>query len=344
VRAAANEQGDTVSPSLPKPTRRAFAAGLAASLLPASLRVFAADEAFPSRPVKFVNWSNPGGNLDIFGRILSEQASRSWGQPVITENKPGASGIIATDYVAKAAPDGYTVLITSSTGQLTNALTRLKLPFDPVKDFEPLSLLATGNIALYARADAPFNNLQELVAYARKSPRPLSYGSFGPGTSAHLYGEALARQAGIQLLHVPYKTGELGAMNDVIGGSLDLSFFSQGTAKLHGTSGKVKLLAISGPQRTRILPNLPTFGEQGFKGFGMAGWIAAYVPAHTPAPVVAKISSTLREALKQPELAARLEALGYDLVGSTPQELTAFYADEYKRFAELVQVAGIKPE
>lgn len=322
-------------------TRRTFAAALAASLLP--LRALA-DEAFPVRPVKFVNWSNPGGNLDLFGRILGDQAGRMWGQAVVTDNKPGASGIIATDYVAKSAPDGDTVLITSSTGQLTNALTKLKLPFDPVKDFEPLSLLAAGNIALYARADAPFNNLQELVEYAKKSGKPLSYGSFGLGTSAHLYGEALVRQANIRLVHVPYKTGELGAMNDVIGGSLDLSFFSQGTAKVHGTTGKLKLLAISGPQRTKILPNLPTFGEQGFKGFGMAGWIAAYAPAHTPRPVVAKLSATMREAIRQPEPSAKLEALGYDLIGSTPEELMAFYQEEYKRFAELVQVAGIKPE
>nr|WP_240980277.1 tripartite tricarboxylate transporter substrate-binding protein [Ramlibacter agri] len=326
---------------MPSTTRRAFSAALAASLLP--LRAFA-DEGFPVRPVKFVNWSNPGGNLDLFGRIMGDQAARMWGQAVVTDNKPGASGIIATDYVAKAAPDGYTVLITSSTGQLTNALTKLKLPFDPVKDFEPLSLLAAGNIALYARADAPFGNLKELVEYARKSGRPLSYGSFGLGTSAHLYGEALAKQAGIQLVHVPYKTGELGAMNDVIGGSLDLSFFSQGTAKVHGTTGKLKLLAISGPQRTKILPDLPTFGEQGFKGFGMAGWIAAYAPARTPKPVVAKLSTTMREAIRQPDASAKLEALGYDLIGSSPEELMAFYQEEYKRFAELVQVAGIKPE
>jgi tripartite-type tricarboxylate transporter receptor subunit TctC len=327
----------------PDTTRRALAAGLLATALPLPLRALA-QESFPARPVKFVNWSNPGGNLDILGRIVAEQASRQWGQPVVTENKPGASGIIATEYVAKAAPDGYTVLITSSTGQLTNVFTRLHLPYDPVKDFEPLSLLAAGNIALIASANAPFSNVKELVEYAKKSPRPLSYGSFGPGTSAHLYGEALARQAGIKLVHVPYKTGEMGAMNDVIGGSLDLSFLSQGTAKMHSGSGKIKLLAISGDERTKALPNLPTFAEQGFKGFGMAGWIAAYAPARTPKPIVAKLAASLREALHQPEVVARLEGLGYDVVGSTPEELTAFYQSEYKRFAGLVQTAGIKAE
>jgi tripartite-type tricarboxylate transporter receptor subunit TctC len=321
--------------------RRTVTTGLLAALLPLSGR---ADESFPGHPVKFVNWSNPGGNLDVVGRVLAEQASRRWGQPVITDNRIGASGIIATDYVAKSAPDGYTVLITSSTGQLTNALVRLKLPFDPVKDFEPLSLLVAGNIALMASASAPFNSLKELVDYAKKNDKALSYGSFGVGTSAHLYGEALRRQAGIRLLHVPYKTGELGAMTDVIGGSLDLYFMSQGNAKVHAQGGKVKILAISGPQRLKSIPNAATFAEQGFTGFGLAGWIAAYAPAGTPKPILAKLSSTMRETLQQPDVVAKLESLGYEVIGGTPDELRSFYQEEYKRFAEMVKVAGITPE
>lgn len=326
-------------------TRRTLTGGVLASMLPFPLRALAADDsAFPSRAVKFVNWSNPGGNLDVVGRVLAEQASRKWSQPVVTDNKVGASGIIATDFVAKSPADGYTVLITSSTGQLTNALVRLKLPFDPVKDFEPVSLLVAGNIALMAAANAPFNTLKELVEYAKKSPRPLSYGSFGIGTSAHLYGEALKRQAGINLLHVPYKTGELGAMTDVLGGNLDLYFMSQGNAKVHAQGGKVKIIAISGAERLKSIPNAPTFAEQGFNGFGLAGWIAAYVPAGTPKPVTAKIAATFREILQQPETMAKLENLGYEIVGSTPDDLRAFYQEEYKRFANMVKVAGITPE
>ena len=325
-------------------TRRQAAAGLLGALLPWPALTAFGQEAFPSRPVKFVNWSNPGGNLDIVGRLLGEHAARKWGQPVVTENRVGAAGIIATDYVAKAPADGYTVLITSSTGQLTNALVRLKLPFDPVKDFEPLSLLVAGNIALMASASAPYNNLKELVEYAKKLGRPLTYGTPAPGTSAHLYGEAFKRQAGIQMTHVPYKSGEIGAMNDIIGGNLDLTLMSQGNAKTHSQGGRVKLLAISGNERNKGLPNLPTFQEQGFTGFGLAGWIAAYAPAATPKPVAARLASTFREILQQPEVAARLDSLGYDVIGSTPEQLRAFYQEEYKRFAELVKNAGITPE
>jgi tripartite-type tricarboxylate transporter receptor subunit TctC len=320
--------------------RRAFNSAALALLLP--WRAWAETPSFPDRPLRFVNWSNPGGNLDILGRIVADGVSRRLDQPVITDNKPGASGIIATDFVAKAPPDGYTVLITSSTGHLTNTLTRLKLPFDPVRDFAPLSLLATGNIVLITKPDAPFDNLKELVAYAKKSPRPLSYGSFGTGTSAHLYGEALANAAGIPLLHVPYKTGEIGAMTDVLGGNLDLSFLSQGTAK--SFAGKVKMLAISGAHRTQAVASVPTFAEQGFKGFGTAGWIAAYAPAATPQPVIDKLAAALHEVMRDPATVSRLEALGYDVIGSTPNELAAFYQEEYKRYVELVKIAGIKPE
>jgi tripartite-type tricarboxylate transporter receptor subunit TctC len=321
--------------------RRAVLGLLAASALPAA---FAQEAAWPTRPVRFVNWSNPGGNLDIVGRILSDSASRKWGQPVVTDNRIGATGMIATEHVARSPADGYTVLITSSTGQLTNSFTRLKLPYDPVKDFEPVSLLVAGNVGLMAAASAPYNNLKELVEYARKSGKPLSYGTPGKGTSAHLYGEALRKQAGIEMTHVPYKGGELGAVNDIIGGVLDLTLISQGNAKTQSSGGRLKVIAMSGATRTKALPNVPTFEEQGFKGFGLAGWIAAYVPAGTPKPVIAKIAATFRETLREPEVATRLDGLGYEIIGSTPEELRSFYQQEYSRFAELVKTAGIVAE
>jgi tripartite-type tricarboxylate transporter receptor subunit TctC len=324
------------------PRRRA---AVVAALSVLGMRVRAAEPAiFPGHAVRFVNWSNPGGNLDVVGRLLGEQASRRWGQAVITDNKIGASGIIATDFVAKSPPDGYTVLITSSTGQITNTLVRLKLPYDPVKDFEPLSLLVAGNIALIASSNAAFNNLQELVAYAKTQNKGLTYGSWGIGTSAHLFGELLRRQAGLNLIHVPYKGGELGAMSDVIGGNLDLSFMTQGNAKIQSRGGRLKLIAITGPKRHKSLPDTPTFGEQGFPGFGVAGWIGAYVPAGTPRPIVVKIAATMHDVMQQPDVTAKLEDLGYEVIGSTPEEFTAFYKDDLAHWAEMVKSAGITPE
>jgi tripartite-type tricarboxylate transporter receptor subunit TctC len=299
---------------------------------------------YPDHAVKFVNWSNPGGNLDVVGRLLADQASRRWGQPVITDNKIGASGIIATDFVAKSPADGYTVLITSSTGQITNTLVRLKLPYDPVKDFEPLSLLVAGNIALIANGNAPFSNLKELVAYAKTQNKGLTYGSWGIGTSAHLFGELLRRQADLNLIHVPYKGGELGAMSDVIGGNLDLSFMTQGNAKIQSRGGRLKLIAITGPNRHKSLPDTPTFGEQGFAGFGVAGWIGAYVPAGTPKPIVARIAATMHDVMQQPDVASKLEELGYEVIGSTPEEFKAFYKDDLAHWTEMVKSAGITPE
>jgi tripartite-type tricarboxylate transporter receptor subunit TctC len=327
---------------MPSLTRRAVLAMTAPALVLPRL-LLAADGPYPDHAVHFVNWSSPGGNLDIVCRLLAEQLGTRWHEAVVTDNKPGASGIIATDFVAKASGDGYTVLITSSTGQITNALIRLKLPFDVKRDFKPVSLLVAGNIALAARADAPYSNLAELVAYAKTQKRSLTYGSFGVGTSAHLFGEHLKRVAGIDLSHVPYK-GELAAATDLMGGNLDLSFLSQGNAKIQAEGGKVKLLAISGPKRTPSLANVPTFAEQGYAGFGLAGWIGAFVPTATPDAIVDKIASDTQDVLRQPDVKARLDGLGYEVIASSPNQFRAFFQEDFARVAEMVKGAGITAE
>jgi tripartite-type tricarboxylate transporter receptor subunit TctC len=324
-------------------SRRQFVIGTA-SLGISSGRLLAAESSYPDHTVRFVNWSNAGGNLDIISRLLAEHASRRWNQAVVVDNRVGASGIIATDYVAKSAPDGYTVLITSSTGQLTNVFVRQKLPFDPVKDFEPVSLLVAGNMVLMASSSAPYNNLRELVAYATRADKPMTYGSPGIGTSAHLYGATFAKQSGVPMTHVPYKGGELGSLNDVVGGNLDLALISQGNAKSQAQGGRLKMLAISGPQRSKALPTVPTFEEQGFAGFGLAGWIAAYVPARTPPPVIAKLADTFRETLLKTDVVTLLEGLGYEIEGGSPERLRAFYADEYRRIGAMVKTAGVTAE
>jgi tripartite-type tricarboxylate transporter receptor subunit TctC len=205
-----------------------------------------------------------------------------------------------------------------------------------------VSLLVAGNIALAARPDAPFSNLAELIAYAKAQKKSLSYGSFGIGTSAHLFGERLKRTAGIDLAHVPYK-GELAGVTDLIGGTLDLMFVSQGNAKLQADGGKIKLIAISGPKRTAGL-NVATFGEQGLAGFGLAGWIGAFVPAATPDTIVDKLAGDMQDVLRQTDVKTRLEGLGYEVIGDRADKFRVFFEEDFARVAEMVRGAGITPE
>ena len=213
---------------MPTPKRRQL---LIACLSWVALGAMAQD-SYPDRPVTFVTWSSPGGNIDVAMRTVGDRLAQKWKQPVIAENRVGASGIIATDYVAKAKPDGYTVLVTTPTAQINTAFVKNKLPFDARKDFEPVSLMLTGQIAIVAAANAPYNNLAELVAYAKKQPNGITFGSWGVGSGGHLLGEQLRQQAQVVMVHVPYKGGELASMNDVIGGVLDTAFMANGNAKI----------------------------------------------------------------------------------------------------------------
>jgi tripartite-type tricarboxylate transporter receptor subunit TctC len=303
-----------------------------------------AEDSFPERPVTFVTWSSPGGNIDVAMRLVGEKLAQKWMQPVVAENRTGASGIIATDYVAKSRPDGYTVLFTTPTAQINSRFVKQKLPFDARKDFLPVSLVVSGQIALVAAPGAPYNNLAELVAYARRQPKGVSFGSWGVGSGGHLLGEQLHQQAGVELLHVPYKGGELAEMADVIGGNLDTAFMANGNAKVYSQSGKLKVLAITGTARHPDFPQVATFKEQGYSGFEAAAWIGAYVPAGTPAPVVAKIAADIGEVLHQPEVRTRLEALGFTVEGGTPAQFAAFNDSQFKVWGAMIQAAGIEKE
>jgi tripartite-type tricarboxylate transporter receptor subunit TctC len=304
----------------------------------------AADGDYPNHNVRVVVWSGPGSTIDLFARLLSEAMAKKWGQAVTVDNRLGAGGIVASQYVATQPADGYTILITTTTAQLHNALLKLKIPYDPVKSFDPVSLLVEGQYAFVAAQTAPYNNLKEFLAYAKTKPGGLSYGSWGQGSAAHLFGDYLGKLSGTQLVHVPYKTGEIGTMTDMIGGSLDAAFWAQGSARTYSQSGKIKILAITGNQRNKALPDVPTFAEQGFKNFDLPGWIGAYVPAGTPAAVTAKIARTMQEVMKQPEIGQRMADAGFDIVGSTPSEFSARYGEEYRKWRDLIKVVGIQPE
>ena len=325
---------------MPTPKRRQL---LIACLSWVALGAMAQD-SYPDRPVSFVTWSSPGGNIDVAMRTVGDRLAQKWKQPVIAENRVGASGIIATDYVAKAKPDGYTVLVTTPTAQINTAFVKNKLPFDARKDFEPVSLMLTGQIAIVAAANAPYNNLAELVAYAKKQPNGITFGSWGVGSGGHLLGEQLRQQAQVVMVHVPYKGGELASMNDVIGGVLDTAFMANGNAKIHSQGGKIKVLAITGKTRHREFPQVATFREQGYSGFDAAAWIGAYVPAGTPKPVIARLSADIADVLHQAEVTAKLQGLGFSIEGSTPQEFAAFTNEQFKLWGDMIQAAGLPRE
>jgi tripartite-type tricarboxylate transporter receptor subunit TctC len=326
-------------------TRRHAALGLAAAAaLPAAFPVRAQDDAWPSRPVRLVTWSAAGGTIDIFTRLVADHLQKAWGQPVTVDNRVGAAGILATDHVAKSRADGYTILVTAATAQIHNVLLKAKLPYDPDKDLVPLSLLARGRYAFVAPAQAPYGTVREFVEHARGRPQGLSFGSWGQGSAGHLLGVQLAQQNRITLVHAAYKGGDVATVTDMVGGVLDAAFVTQGTAKIHSRSGKIKVLAVAGEGRAPSMPNVPTFADAGFKGFEVSGWIAAFAPAGTPPAVVQKIAATMRSVMAQPAVAARSDELEFEAVGSTAAALMDTQKTDFARWAQMVQASGLKPE
>lgn len=301
-------------------------------------------QGFPERPVRIVPFGSAGGPIDTLARLYAEKLRERWKQPVIVEPKPGASGTLAADLVAKAPPDGTTFLITLSLTHINNAVLQKSIPYDPFRDFAPLSLLAIGyGPALIAPAAAPFNDLRELIAHARRKPGGLTYGTWGNGSTPHLFGEMLAKEHGVQLVHVPYKA-EAAAHLDLFGGSLDFAWANSGTARNHLKSGKIKVLGATGARRSQVLADTPLFGEQGFAGFDITTWVAAYAPARTPGPVVAELHAALRDATKHPDIAARWLDIGFEPLASTPEELASIHKADYPRWKAIIEAVGIKPE
>ncbi len=298
---------------------------------------------FPNRVIRIVPFGTAGGPIDVLARVYGEKLQQRWGQSVIVDAKPGASGVIAADFVAKAAPDGHTVMFTLPLTHVNVPILQAKLPYDPVKDFAPLSMLATGGPMIVARANAPYNNLKEFIEFAKKAPKPLNYGTWGTGSSAHLFGELLQRQSGAPLVHVAYKA-EAAVHNDLFGDSLDFAWANPSTARNHSQAGKMKVLGVAGTRRVSAMPNVPTFTEQGFKGFDLDSWIGVFAPAKTPQPIVEAWTAALRDITAMPEVAARLTAFGFEPLGNTPAQFTELFKADYPRVAELIKAAGVTAE
>ena len=324
--------------------RRLVAASLAAPLLGtlgAAARAQGAAD-FPSKPLRVVPFGTAGGPIDTLARVYGERMKALWGQPVIVDAKPGASGAIAADFVAKAPPDGHTLMLTLSLTHINLAITNSKLPYDPVRDFQPLTQIATGGPMLIVPPSVPATNLREFVAWAKQKGR-VTYGTWGAGSAAHLFGEQLKKQTGAPLEHVPYKA-EAAAHIDMLGGTLDVAFANPGTARMLSSSGKAKVIGITGRRRVSTLPDVPTFTEQGLADFTLDSWLGFYTAAKTPRPVVDKLVAGLREITRDPEVRQKLADMGFEPLGSTPDEFAASVKAETPRWAELIKAAGVTME
>src|SRR5690242_4283825 len=282
-----------------------------------------AETTWPSRPVRIVVPFNPGGAIDAMVRVIADALTPRLGQQVIVDPKPGANTILGADVVAKAPPDGYTFLITTNSTHTNNPSLYAKLPFDPAKDLIPVSLVSLGTILLAAKAGAPFDDLKRMAAWVKGLGRPATYGSWGIGSSGHLYGlmleKALSDKAGGGFYsHVPYR-GDVPALQDVANGALDLTWASPVSAKPQIAAGKIKAIAAAGSKRSASMPDLPTFAEQLVPGFDLSLFVGAYAPAGTPADIVNRLQREIRAAIADPAVAEKLIAQGQTPVGSTPE-------------------------
>jgi tripartite-type tricarboxylate transporter receptor subunit TctC len=303
----------------------------------------AAAEAFPAKPIRLVVGYPPGQTVDSAARAAAMALASTFGKPVYVDNKAGANGMIAAQEVKQAAADGYTLLFGTS-GQLAiNPAIYKKLPYDPLKDLAPISLSAVGRLYLVVPATSPFNSLADLVAYAKANPGKLSYGSGGRGITAHLAMEMLKKQAGIDILHVPYK-GSTPALTDLIGGRIDVMMDAGGLMLPQITQGKVKALGVSSKTRFTGLPAVKTISEQGYPAFEVLSWTAAMAPAGTPPDIITKLNKAFVDAQHHPEVIKAALASSSDLTGGTPEEFGKFLVAETRKWHQAAKDAGVELE
>jgi tripartite-type tricarboxylate transporter receptor subunit TctC len=318
-------------------TRRALLATAGAALA-----IPARAEAYPSKPIRFVIPVPPGGGVDILTRTIGQKLAELIGQPVIPENKPGASAVIGTELVAKAPPDGYTILMAYS-AHIINPLLTKTVPYDPIADFTPIVHVGFIPLILVVNPALPVNSVAELVALAKAKPGELQFASGGAGAGAHLSGALFNYVAGLDLTHVPYK-GNAPALTDVIGGHVPIMFDTITTALPYVKEGKLKALAVTSTTRSALAPELPTMIEAGLPGFDVSAWYCVLAPAHTPAEVVAPLNAGINKALQDPELRQRFAAQGVETVGGPPEKLDAFLRAESERWTKVVAATGMKAD
>jgi len=302
-----------------------------------------AQQAYPTKPIRMICPFPPGGTTDVVARLVAQKLTEAWGQQVVVDNRPGAGGIIGTEIVAKAAPDGYTVLLGSITTHAVNPALYKKLNFDPVKDFAPVSLVVSSPQLLAVHPSVAAKSVKELIALAKAKPGQLNYASAGTGTSPHLTFELFKSMAGIDVVHVPYK-GTGPAITDLIGGQVQMMITGVVALMPHIKSGKLRGLGVTSAKRVAALPDLPTIAESGIPGFDVSSWFGVFLPGGTPKPIVAKMNAEIRKILEVPEVRQRLISQGADPASNTPEEFAAYVKAEMAKWGKVARDTGTRAD
>lgn len=301
-------------------------------------------QAWPSKPVRIVVAYPPGGGIDVLGRQLADKLTGAWGQPVVVENKPGANTILAADLVAKAPPDGHTLLLTSDATFSINPHLYAKLPFDAQRDFVPATMVVIFQQFLVAHPSLPASSLEELIRLAKERPGAINYASYGSGSQPHLAGEMLKNKAGIDIVQVPYK-GIAPALQAVIAGEVQLTFSGIASSLPHIKAGRLKPIALGGTKRSPLLPQVPTFAELGYPEVETHAWFGLFLPSGSPREALERIHRDIRKILDEPEFRQKqIVDKGYEAVGSAPQEFAAYIRTDYESRGRAVKVSGAKAE
>jgi tripartite-type tricarboxylate transporter receptor subunit TctC len=315
-------------------------AGLACAWMPSASMAQPTAQAYPVRPIRLVVPSPPGGGTDILGRMLAQKLTISLRNQIIIDNRGGASGIIGSEIVARADPDGHTLLLCFTT-HVTNPTLYPKMPYDTLRDFASVAMVGSIPAVLVLHPSIPSQNVKEFIAYAKERPGKLAYGSAGNGSALHLSAVLFNIMTGTSMIHVPYK-GSAPALADVLGGQLNLMFSNIVSALPHARTGKLRALAVTSAKRLTSAPELPTLAESGLPGYEAAAWYALFAPARTPAPIISKLNSEVNTLMKMPDVTERLLSLGAESVAMSPRELSAYVETEIVKWGKLIKASGAK--
>jgi tripartite-type tricarboxylate transporter receptor subunit TctC len=302
-----------------------------------------AQSNYPAKAIRYVVPFPAGGPLDIVARAIGQELTKSWNQPVIIDNRPGAGGNIGADLVAKAPADGYTILMGAVSTHAINVTLYSKLPYDPIKDFAPVTLITSVPNVLVLHPSVPAKNVKELIALAKARPGQLNFASGSTGSAGHLAGELFKSMAGVEMTHIPYK-GAAPAVIDLIAGHVSLMFDNLSSALPNIKSGRIRALAVTTLKRSPLLPQLPTISEAGLRGFDVATWFGIFAPAGTPPDIVARLNNETVRILHTPDMRERLAALGAEPIGDKPDEFAAFIKTEIPKYAKVIKTSGAKAD